>query len=748
MSEITRQLVDTLAAYGRKRMTSARVDDVREDVLDHAFEDLDFDGDEDALWDAVREAITASATASQLLKEQSAQTTKRGPAEKGAPPWDPVKDGEHVTAPFRFVPLNEKVSALKDAPCPHNDPQAERLSAVIDVDWQVETPLLIGETVEAPDGDRQVVEPFRLGEGWAIPGATLRGALRSVVEIAAAGRLTQLNRHARFALRDFEHPRYKAFIERTTGRPGLQAGWLCRIGERPHIVPCAWGYVRIADLIGSENENDTSNWAHKDRVRKYRDRGIVWQGTDAFSATEPFADSGEHQGLRLFRPGDSNRKGHLVVSGAVPGKGIVNKKYEYVFFDTGADPVPVSDTAWDVFETSNCKPSQNARKPDGSWAEFHGTYMAGGRVPVFYVGSLAENATDRDFSFGLTRLYRIPHAQSVGEVLTGSAPAHRLAEKPGNEAQPDFVDALFGYVHEPPDLVFGHAASDLPADYHPPEEVARKSRVTFDFALPVDPGAFRLWPENGPVTTIMGPPKPSFAPFYLSGMEKDYSASGNDLALAGRKRYLARHRPGQDGDPGTPLLAALRAQNADVSDDTKTHLRFLAPSGNARFRGRIRLHNVSRAELGAILWAVTLGADDKARHLIGRGKPFGAGQVLAAALRLHVRRNAAWKTPEEPLNWRHEDGAAPLQDWFDAFGEKIAALAGLPSAEAWRKGPSVRGVLEAARPRGWTEPQTGYLPYIMEGRQAKAFADLRKKTGIGVARNNTARRPPEGLLQT
>ncbi len=745
MTDVTPDLVRKLADYGRTRMISIRVDDVRDDVLDHAFDDLGFDGDEDALWEQVREAMSAGTTVSQMLQEQSNAESQNNTV-KTAPPWDAAKDGEMVTAPFRFVPLNDKVSILKDTPCPHNMPKADRLSAVIDVDWQVETPLLIGETRESPNGT-ETVEPFRLGQSWAIPGSTLRGAIRSVVEIAAAGRLSQLNRHARFALRDFEHPRYKDFVQRTLGTPGLQAGWLTRIDGRPHITPCAWGYVRIADLVGSEDPSVTSRWAHKTRQAKYDDRNITWQDTGAFAPTQakPFADAGEHQGKRLFRPGDSNRKGHLVVSGAIPGTGIVSKKYEYVFFDAGVDPVPISDLAWDVFETSNCKPSQNARKPDGSWKEFHGTYLKGGRVPVFYVGDLAQNATDREFSFGLTRLYRIPHARSIGDVLAESAPAHRVAAQAGALPDPDFVDALFGFVHEPKDLIAGLTAEAQVEERYDPKKLARKGRVTFEFAHPVDASAFRLWPDK-PVTTIMGPPKPSFAPFYLEGVEKDYSAGG-DVALAGRKRYLARHRPGQDGDPAKPLLEALRAQDADVSGDTKTHLRFLAPVGDARFRGRIRLHNASPAELGAILWALTFGGDPEARHLIGRGKPFGAGQTRVAALTLHVRRNAAWQTPEPPLRWEAAEGPEPLQPWFDAFGAEIAALTGMPGVAAWRQGPALKGLLEAARPRGWRDPRTTYLPYMYEGRQAKAFGELRKKTGIGVARNPAARRPPARLLR-
>lgn len=752
MADISPKLVADLVAYARKRMMSPRIDDIRDDVLDYAFDDLGFDDDQDALWQEVKVALSATTTASQLIQETAQQATQQPQRNKTAPKWDD-SDTQTVTAPFRFAPLNDQVSRLDAQPCPHNAPEPDRMSAVIEVDWQAETPLLIGETVEDASG-KKTIEPFRLGDRYAIPGATLRGALRAVVEAAGFGRLTQLNRHQRFALRDFEHPYYKEFVTRAQGKPGLQAGWLTQEDGQPHITPCHWGYVPISELVGSDKPEDTSRWAHKDRKRKYEGRGITWTEDKAFAPEDAiaFADVGAHPthlGLRLFKPGASNRNGHLVVSGAIPGTGNVNKKYEYVFFDAAAAPVPISETAWEVFETSNCKPSQNKRTPDGSWAEFHDTYQKGGRVPVFFVGNLEGNASDIGFSFGLTRLYRIPHRRSIGEVLLEGNKAHRLTDGPKSPHQPDFVETLFGYVHEPQDFAAGHPLGDKPADYTAPDEVARKGRVTVEFAFPIDPKAFRLWPQNGPVTTIMGPPKPSFAPFYLAGTEKDYSAEGNDLALAGRKRYLPRHRAGQDKGATGPLLSALQAQNVPgVSDEVRTHLRFLEPKSDARFRGRIRLHNVSKAELGAVLWAITFGGDPDARHLIGRGKPFGAGQVRAARLRLHIRRNDAWETPETLPDWTPDQGAEAFAPWFDAFGTEIARLTGLASAERWRKSATVAGLLAAARPRGWTAPQSGYLPYQAPGQkgQAKAFGDLRKKTGIGVARNPANRRPPLRLL--
>lgn len=745
MSDFEPALVARLVTYGRSRVIGGRVDAVRDDVLDFAFDELEFDGDQVALWNEVKLGIqSAPATA-----PTQRTNPRRDDAEPKAEPWNPMQDATLVTAPYRFTPVNSKVSRRNGAGTPLNLPVAGKLSAVVDVVWQVETPLLIGETLA--DGTK--VHPFKLGDDFAIPGATLRGAIRAVTETIAFGRMFQINRHKRFALRDFVHPTYKAFITSGQGIPGLQAGWLKKTDAGPQITPCDWGYVAITDIIGSSAEADIRAWIQKDRGAKYQDRRVDWQSPAAFTVSQPFAFKGVTNDRKLYAQAASKQTGSYVFSGKLPGaaRGEIKKQFEYVFLDTPASPVSLHPDAWERFETTNCKPSQNKRAPDGAWKEFCKLYESRGRVPVFFVGDLKDSAAP-EFSFGLTRLYRIPHAQSVGDLLLNSADKmHRPAEYDGNDLvlKPDFVEHLFGYVYEPKDLTFGHGLEAQPKDFNPPKEVARKGRVSFEFAHPAPAARFQLWPEAGPITTIMGAPKPSFAPFYLVGTEKDYSASSEKgwPQLAGRKRYITRFRAGTKDEPLAPLQTALDRQNANVAGDVKSHLRFLAPIGDSAFVGRIRLHNVSPEELGSLLWALSFGGNPKCRHMIGRGKAFGAGQIFASQITLNIRRNDAAGKPDSPEIWKSSDGREKLKPWLDAFERAIAPLLGFATVDTWRNSPEVRALLDIASPRGWTAPGTSYLPYQPAGgRQGESFAALRKKTGLGVARNDKSVRPPARLL--
>ena len=757
MSDLPETLVRKLVEKYRNRYQTAKPDALKLEVRDDSeLDKANFDGDYDALWEAVKAGIRAEpkpVVGAEGNVRSGSGGSVREEKEFIPDPWQP-SDNELLTAPYRFAALSPYVSNLADDERETSlaRPKNGLFSAVLDVTWAIETPILIGDRhgEDAPDA------PFRLGDDWAIPGATLRGTIRSVLETAAFGRLFQTNRHRRFALRDFDHPYYRDFIKKAVN--GLKAGWLTQTTDGPAIQPCDWGYLRIEDLIGSDADNDIKAWASKDRAGKYG--ASDWQSKDAFTATRSFAYvETDKSGRKIYKAG-SGKTGVAVYSGRIPGGrgGKPKKRFEYVFFDTAQAAVLLSEAAWETFELLNCKPSKNKREPDGAWADLIKPYKAGGKVPVFYMGDLARNDSDPDFSFGLTRLYRRPHRFSVGDLLERTRPDGmpdaKSAHLPGVETfaggdrslrlRPDFVEHLFGYVYEPDELEFGQSAVVKRPEYHRPSSTSRKGRVAFGFARAASGSVFRPWPDQA-IATIMGAPKPSFAPFYTVGAEKDYSSE--HARLAGRKRYIARY---VEGDAKAELRAALEGQidTPEKRRNTKvqSRLQFLAPDKGAAFTSRIKLRNVSASELGAVLWALTFGGDRDARHLIGRGKPFGAGQCRVAAIALHIRPIGV--IAEETVNWRHEDGREGIGAWLDAFEARIVELAGLPPGRAFASREGVRDLLAAARPRGWKAPKSSYLPYEKPGQggQAQDFSHLRKKTGAGAAKI-AGTKPPYRLLE-
>lgn len=642
--------------------------------------------------------------------------------------WDKVKYGPHLRAPFTFVPLNETV-VHADGNQALDCPRENGLSAMLKVTWRIETPLLIG-------AGRDNGAPFALDgkEDWAVPGASLRGAMRATLECLAHARLWQTNRSHRFALRDFEHPRYRTFISEGgvgDGDGKLKAGWLSlQEGVEEFdpenadlvITPCrGWGRVAIDRASFPLRGLSGKPWWQSDRAQKYAAPGIkdlFWNKPDGFASERAFRKGRDKHDQPFYEllPKDStgDASGFLVFS----GKATSNKKqYEYVFFeDPAARPVKLSRERWHDFFIVNSEQGDKTRKPAGAWAEFGGKIAPKQRIPVFYFGDL--DTQDETFSFGLTRLYRLPHRFSIGDKLPDAHTA--TAPGAGREFHPDFVEALFGYVHE--------------AEGGEGEAKAWKGRAAFGFARPVDVSDFK---PTDAFTAIQGAPKPAYAPFYLVGPRKDWSDATS--RLAGRKRYLPKG--GAAESPRADLKAAIGRTLDDVKaaggggGKVGTALQFLCPTRTeAAFVGDIRLHNVSEAELGALLWCLTFGAgkDGEARrHLLGRGKPFGAGRTAVVKIESDIRRHTAPDIPEKNI-WRISEAPASLSPFMVAFEDEMDTALGGPGV--WRASTPVEAALDAALPCTWSDDKGHYLEFSkVAGDETKGngwrFKELRNATG-------------------
>jgi CRISPR-associated protein (TIGR03986 family) len=692
--------------------------------------------DKEELWQALEKAAPASGSNAAVQQQQKTHSTfgQQAGAKGLGGAWVASSDADLATAPFRFTELNTQVALVQKAQA-RNNPSGT-FSAVLKVDWAVETPLMIG------DGETTGAQSYRLGNRWAIPGSTIRGLLRSVIETVSFARMQQINRHRRFALRDFDHKDYQAFIATPIDKIG--AGWLTKNAEgMPVITPCDWGFVEIGKVpknsIRPRKKKDGTlipvAWKEGKRGEKYEALGEIWKGKDALRKTRRFSGPlTDIYGKQIYDLGPEGREGVLVCTGPVTGPD-AKRIYEYVFFDrAGSKAVELDEGTWQEFVLNNSKPSANKPKPDGAWAELAPTYEAEGRVPVFFVGNLAGHWTDPDFSFGLTRLYRKPHKLSVGDVLRQQQPTLATLDAHGKPVhQMDFAEHLFGFVHEWKDLTEGLNVAMDP-DFVPPDAISRRGRIAVGFAL-ADKDGFRAWPDQ-PIEVVMGAPKPSYAPFYLSGPEKDWSNPKS--RLAGRKQYLVRHDGKEDAQKAlkTALVATKSEQN---SADQTSKVSFVVPaSEQARFRGDIRLTNVSQAEIGAVLWALGFGGDEKARHLMGRAKPFGAGQVRADHVALHIRDNP------NPIRWTPQLGPGPVADYLTAFAADIAGRVGLAGAQAWAESPQVTDLLAVARPHGFNAALGDYLqfkhPVHDTPRFAGAFMRLKKKTGLN------SRGAPDTLL--
>lgn len=634
-------------------------------------------------------------------------------ADPGGSQPRPVVDEGLLTSPYRFVALNDVMVAPEPlAGVDLSEPLPGGYRAVITVDWLAETPLLIGDS-EGADEKKGTVSSMQVGERHVIPGSTIRGNLRAALEIVASARLTQINAQAKYGLRDFDHPRIKPREEDQSvlAVRNVKAGWLRRAdGDSYHIVPCRdWHLIRITDLPGRNGTNPyqwRAEWLKRGVAERYAktDPKTVNNGVIDFDKAESITfrvDRLRSDGKKILVQDGAKGgvSGHLVFSNrspAAPSAAQIEdrerrggpgqpKKYEYVFEEGTGDQVgsdaqvPVSALAWDRFVSINSRVGKNKRKADGSWAILEKSLDASKEkgIPVFYVGS------GDDLQIGLTRFFKVQHRYTLGQIRDRDS-AHVRPKGPGRGI--DFVESLFGYVLEP-DEVFGEP---IPPSIKP-ADVARRGRIACGFAwLKTETPAT----SSPKISTVMAAPRASFAPFYLRGRFKDYSSSDSDTRLAGRKRYLPRYPDGVDFGS---FETSLKANAGNGNTDTVSTLEFLQPKAGKplEFQGDIRLENVTAAEIGAVLWVLTFGGDPNGpcRHMIGRGKPFGAGQMRVERLDLTVVHNNNGQRENHRWSRGSSDDRSHIAEFLDAFEAHMQK-----ERPAWPNTPDMREFLASADP--------------------------------------------------
>ena len=572
----------------------------------------------------------------------------------------PSLDPDYIHAPYRFVEVMDAVvfaegtvrNALHDRNI-HTEPLPDGVEGQMILHWTAETPLLVGvnEKMEGNHRDLEMSRPVAVkdGEYW-LPGASFRGMIRSTCEILGFGRLSRVNRDDVFPLRDFVHPYYSAPQGSDFGSPvsrpaDLKMGWLSQEGKFDNGLPrlkisnAKFGILPIDDLLRSsliKGDYTLQSWIESDTKRKYLSAGMAEQGQISFSRSFRFLETKKDiSGKPRLRPDNDGMIGWLAFSNQVPKTPQARpfneekaKKIEYVLLESpeSGKQVCISEEAVRKFVTVNSTPTGNGRKLTGSYQILEPLLKQGKPVPVFYVGDLEHHDSDPQFAFGLTRMFKIPHRFSVGEVIDRQS-AHQPVQKQLSNNTIDMIDALFGFVEVNQD-----GKDDGKQD-------ALRGRVAFSGARILSDQKQRAQ-ESGIIETVMMAGRASFAPFYLRGTIKDWS--DREAKIAGRKVYPARTTPEALPKALEQIKTRLKHQvealpeNARGNQDAKSRISFLYNSKgeSLSFTSRIDLHNVTKVELGLLLYALRLGRKTECRHMFGRGKPFGMGQLRLDAIDL------------------------------------------------------------------------------------------------------------------
>jgi len=542
-----------------------------------------------------------------------------------------------ATSPYNFVPLSSKVFFPDWAEqVSHDLPFRDGICGELVCELVTDTPVFVrnGGHWKSRDElmkDKNAWESFFCGvtddgkKQFMIPGTTLKGMLRNVVEIASFGKFSRVDNH-RYSVRDLNNrdkSLYMDWMTRTVAHrvyeTKISAGWLAAGDDEEGVwalYPCKMSRVEHNELIQWHGRQPDikkkqtapekyGKWGEKS-LHVLFDPGQVTDhdkhscGTLIYSKAENLG-RGETEGVIVFtgQPGDNKR--HQDPKNR-------SKHFEFIFHGPSGTAITVPDEIKQDFIFNHTNANGTANEEWGYWKG----KLKKSKIPVFY--RLTDDGKELH-SIGLAMMYRLPYEYSTRDAVGHTSQEHL------DDSRLDLAEVIFGRV------------PDSKSKSSPME--ALKGRVSISTAL-ADLTTCRSWKDETTdekcspkkdepyIQTVLGCPKPTFYPNYLEQPARIDPSKGHhyntymndDCRLRGWKRYPVRK---------SETVTRGTMPQGVPNDDVDTRMIPLAPK--AKFTFRIKLHNLLPEEAGALIWALTWGDRPHLRHSFGMGKPFGFGQA-------------------------------------------------------------------------------------------------------------------------
>jgi CRISPR-associated protein (TIGR03986 family) len=531
---------------------------------------------------------------------------------------DPTQSHRRAKAPYNFVPLPEKVvpaELLLDESTYYPD----RHTGWLDCTLTTASPLYVRcgvlpsqfDQVEAKDlpeffyTDPDILEPV-------IPGSSLRGMLRVMVEIVGYGKVQPVSKECLVyrAVGDTTSLgigyRQRLMHEDSKNHftPLMQAGYMIKRGLDWHIQPArnigGATFARIWRESVPDNlpawhgcQNAHCIWVKPGPYQYQKVRGgfihIKYINVQESSATP----------MEGFIGGVHIRSGKML-----------SKKFDMVIFpaNEATELIPVPEELVTAYRDQLSKEQIALLGRDGVLRD---------KQPVFY---LMEKGYLVFFSH--TAMLRLPYPKSPNDFI----PA-----KLRDPSETDLAEALFGYVE---------------SDEKATRPVARAGRVFVSDAT-LESGQSDRWLSKQPITPkILSGPKPTTFQHYLTQKTPDEQPAGQTKNGEPRYKVVLSHyaspTPQETVIRGHKLYwhkGEVKQADFEESDPTKRgdsqHTSIKPVRSDIRFHFCIRFENLSNAELGALLWLLDIAKDTNYRLKLGMGKPLGMGAVKVEA-QLHL----------------------------------------------------------------------------------------------------------------
>lgn len=549
---------------------------------------------------------------------------------------NPTQHSRVAHAPYNFIPLPENFIQA-DYKIPDHDSYTG-CTGYLDCTLITLTPTYTRAALD-PDffarcegNIREIMRDDRSREKYAqffhldnaqrpiIPGSSLRGMIRGLVEIAGHGKMQWVNDDFKVTFRAVaakgDDP-LKLPYDQVVGKFGrnVRAGYLLLKNGEWYILPS----MLPSDL----------GWPGQDTYLKVEESQIPASSIPGFIRfNDPNYQPQHHEISFNAQARSGTRRKYIAIIGIsanasnYPHRGILVCSGNMLETAKSGQPSPRTTHAIVLAPDQKATPLKissqfiadyldglTSFQKEPPFDEQKGCLLEG--RPVFYVEEGGEV-----IAFGHSPNFRIPAwlngtRRAATPLDLVPKEIRQYEDQEGNEII-DLAEAIFGYVAE------GKKTN------------GRAGRVSFTDAI-CDPEQHNIWlPEEFITPQILGGPKPTTFQHYLV-QDAD---RGHDPDI---KRQLAHY-----GTP-TPEETIIRGyklywhkqesltakdfsekEEVDWKSDTQ-HTQIKPVAEGVTFHFRVYFENLTDLELGALLWALDL--PEGYYHKIGMGKPLGLGSV-------------------------------------------------------------------------------------------------------------------------
>lgn len=406
-----------------------------------------------------------------------------------------------ITAPYNFVPLNEKVFYPSWSEQVTQDlPFSDSEDGVIEIKLKNISPLF------TRDGSQKEYSAHIMGKDgkrhYFIPGTTIKGMLREIVEIMSFGKMQEDKdfQNRWFGYRDVANRMNKAKSTEYLNKVNSAIpGWLSKEDERYFFTPCDGQLEKI------KREEVSLN------IPGYKQNGSVWEtnvsvGSD--SNHYPTYPEREKDGISY----------RIVCTGLMQGK-----KHELLFPSDRGDSFPLNEETIRAFKSIYEGTPDFAKEKEGKGC-FLMALEKGYEIPVFYL-----KMTNGQEILGMSRMFKLPFRNNVRQQV-------EILQK-ADKNRHDLGETLFGYTGD--------------------DNLKGRVQISHAFMEGTVEDS-ELIETKG----ILGNPKASYYPMYLKQQHSPYKTYDENEGIAGRKLYRIHSKgtttqlpQGENKNVGTTIKA-------------------------------------------------------------------------------------------------------------------------------------------------------------------------------------------------